>query len=106
MSSNAAQTNYKSPKYRIIRTDLSKPLTPPDEWEELVPEKDDVLEWAAPAKGYARQTAPRPRCVFPLGGRLARKPRELPSAEFSPPLTDARASSTRPAPGTRSCSAT
>jgi len=35
-------TNYKAPKYRVLRVDLKKPSM--DNWEELIPEGESVLE--------------------------------------------------------------
>ncbi len=42
-------TNYKAPRYRILKIDTRKPQEP--EWTELIPEKKDVLASAAIAGG-------------------------------------------------------
>ncbi|XP_077990016.1 prolyl endopeptidase-like [Glandiceps talaboti] len=40
------KTNLKSPRYKLINIDFSKPAT--DNWTDLIPESEtDVLEWAA-----------------------------------------------------------
>lgn len=42
------KTNLHAPRYRIIRADFARQEI---HWEEVVPEKSDVLEWAAAVNG-------------------------------------------------------
>jgi prolyl oligopeptidase len=37
-------TNWQAPRYRLVRVDLARPAR--EQWEELVPQGDSVLEWA------------------------------------------------------------
>eukprot|EP00803_Ostreobium_quekettii_P007603 evm.model.scf_98.5 EVM.evm.TU.scf_98.5 scf_98:31915-34323(+) len=44
-------TNYLAPRYRVVRTDLTK-ASHPKTWQDVIPEDGkDVLKWAAAVKG-------------------------------------------------------
>ncbi|MDD4847371.1 MAG: prolyl oligopeptidase family serine peptidase [Bacteroidales bacterium] len=42
-------TNYKAPKYRVVAVDPKKPQE--ENWKEIIPENENVLEWATIAGG-------------------------------------------------------